>query len=167
MPASNATGIGGIEARHEWNGGFVLNNHVVVPQARLEKITGLHSLPESDDVREPWSGGQGELVFPSYKRGRTILYEGTIYGFDHYTMATHRWAMLQAFDDQNNEYKMRVIPAEGGGPVWYYYARVIHLDIDDEVTVSIQEFLGGGKPPYRRTFKLGLRQSDPTYTLEV
>lgn len=159
MTYSAGAGPLGLQGRHTWNGIFTLNNlEAGMPYVDLDRITGLFSLPEADDLRDPRVGANGEVIYPSFTRGKTITYEGRliaanegIYGF--------RWFMLGAFaNNQSNEGQMVITPhpAWGGGG-WGFNARVLALDIDDEVTVESLQALPS---PYQLNFVLSLRMRD-------
>src|SRR4051812_25808791 len=70
-------GVPGIEGQHIFND-LVTFNTPTVPRMKLDKITGLHDLPEIDDTREQNYGRAGEQVYPVNTRGRTITYEGRL-----------------------------------------------------------------------------------------
>ena len=65
MAVAIIDGILGLEARHRWNGIFLLNDlEGGLPRTKLTRITGIHSLPEADDEREPRTAMIGEWIFP-------------------------------------------------------------------------------------------------------
>src|SRR4051812_8794110 len=130
MPYSAVAGPLGLQGRHTWNGLFTLNDiNSGLPHVNLDQITGLFSLPESDDLRDPRIGANGEVLYPSFTRGKTITYEGKLIAANENIYA-YRWQMLAAFaGNQSNEGTMVITPhpAWGGGG-WSFDARVLALD---------------------------------------
>lgn len=111
----------------------------VFPLFKVEHISGLMGGGESGDRRDNKVGGQGEIPRRSFRRGKTITYEGL-------TQATTRAGLRQAeaslnasLDDQMGEGLMIVTPHplyDGSGAYRYFSARAITCEIDDEITFS-------------------------------
>ena len=163
MPAYDpAAGPLGLQGRHQWNGGFILNHlEGGLPYADLDTITGLFSLPEADDSRDPRIGANGEVVYPTFTRGKTVTYEGRIITVDE-SIYAYRWAMLGAFADQNNEGTMTITPHPSwGGGGWQFQARVLTLDIDDDIIVDA---LTARPSPFELHFILSLRMHNNDFT---
>lgn len=153
-------GILGIEAIHNWRGLVDLNTQTGLPRIEVDRVTGLHALPEADDNREPATGRIGEVTYPSLPRGKTITYEGTIYGRTLYDLRAHSALLRGACAERSAEGWMQVNPDPTiGGAALGYAARVLALDMDDEQTVGV----GTMPSEYQRHFVLSLRQSDPRY----
>jgi hypothetical protein len=151
----------GLQGVHTWNSGFALNNIVGgLPHVNLDSITGLFSLPELDDLRDPVIGANGEVIYPSYTRGKTVTYEGRLISADE-SIYAYRWAMLAAFANQTDEGTMRITPHPTWGTGgWYYKARVLTLEIDDEIFV---DKLQTQPSPYKLQFTLSLRMRDNSF----
>jgi hypothetical protein len=160
-----AHGILGIEGIHVWNG-VELNRQlsdagaVRWPLVRFNRITGLLGLPEADDNRAPATGRIGEIVYPGFPRGRTITYEGTVYGRDLLELRGAVASLRGTFSERSAQGMMVVKPHPTvGGAQFYYYARPIAFDIDDEQVVGYESMPSA----WQRGFILSLRQADPRY----
>jgi hypothetical protein len=164
-PFTAAHGILGVEAIHLWNG-TELNRQLTDagavrwPLVRFNRITGLLGLPEADDNRAPATGRIGEIVYPGFPRGRTITYEGTIYGRNLQELRGASASLRGSFSERSAQGMMVVKPHPVvGGADFYYYARTLAFDLDDE-----QVFGYEAQPSaYQRNFILSLRQADPRY----
>lgn len=164
-PYTVAHGIVGIEGIHVWNG-VELNRQLTDagatrwPLIMFERISGLHSLPEAEDNRAPATGRIGEVVYPSLPRGRTITYEGIIYGRTLYELRGAVASLRGSFSDRTNQGGMAVHPHPGiGGQEFYFFARPLAFDVDDEQVVGVEAMPSA----YQRRFILSLRQADPRY----
>lgn len=158
MAYTIADGLLGLEGIHRI-GTLDFHYQDTLPRIECERMIGLHALPEADDNREPAYGQIGERIYPSLARGKTITYEGTVYGR---TLSELRTLMNQlrglAGTYRSVEAPINVRPhADIGGTEWVYYARVMALDADDE------QLLGPEAMPtaFQRPFILTLRQSNP------
>jgi hypothetical protein len=148
---SIASGPPGIEVAHQW-GTFVLNDRSARPaRVRLQRITGLHALGEVDDNRVTSSGQRGEVILPGARRGKTVVYEGSIQSKTLDALRTTTTAMLAAFREASDEGTMAIL----GSVTWFFRARVTDLAIDDEQTGGLERVW-----PFERTFTLTLRLSD-------
>jgi hypothetical protein len=154
-----ADGPPGLEAVHSWNGGIALNTQGSLPRIKLDRLTGYHSLPDADANFADFTGRRGERALPSLERGKTITYEGRIFGRSFEELRRQINLMRASFRDRSREYEMRVIPADG--TVWFYTARVLELSIDDEQTQ------GPWFRTWQRQFILGLRQMDPRFYVDL
>ena len=91
MTYTAAAGPLGLQGRHQWNSGFILNDlEAGLPYAKLERVTGLFSLPELTDLRDPVVGGNGEVTYPSYTKGKTVTYEGKLITIDGEGLYSYR-----------------------------------------------------------------------------
>jgi hypothetical protein len=164
MAFTVAHGILGIEGIHRIADLVDLgDNESPLPRIEIDRITGLHSLPEADDNRENRYGQGGELVYRSLARGRTITYEGRILAADLYALrALTRNFRHAASSGRLGELAVVVRPhAAIGGVSHTYRARTLALEIDDEQLVGYEAM----PTPYQRGFIFTLRQSDPRYYL--
>lgn len=164
MPPYVATsGPLGLIGRHSWNSVFTMNNlEGGLPMVDLDRITGLFSLPDMDDVRDPRIGANGEVIYPTFTRGKTITYEGRLITPDANSLHAYRWTMLSSFADQSNEGTMVITPnpAWGSGG-WSFQARVLALEIDEEIiTTSMTK----APSPYQVHFILSLRMRNNVFT---
>lgn len=156
-------GILGLEAVHRLADRVDLNTQTGLPRIELDRITGLHSLPDADDNREATYAMTGERVFPSLNRGRTITYEGRLLAQDLHGL---RWMGMQlryaATVGRLSETSVVVTPHPTVGGVTHRYdARILALEIDDTQTRGYEAM----PTPYQREFVLTVRQSDPRYYL--
>lgn len=163
MTYTAAAGPLGLQGRHTWNSAFTLNDlEYGLPQAALDKITGLFSLPDMTDLRDPEIGTNGEVIYPTFTTGKTITYEGRLITADGETLYGYRWEMLQAFADQSNEKIMTITPhPTWGSGGWSYQARCLSLEIDDEYLVTD---INTQPSPYQLHFILGLRMKNNVFT---
>lgn len=153
---SIASGPPGLEVPHTWegaDGNFSLNDlSSAAAQIKLTKITGLFSLPELQDQRGNRAGRRGEVVFPSFGRGKTVVYEGVVRSKSLDGMRVLAQQLRTAFHLRNSEYLMTL----EGSIEWVYYARVLQLDMDEEQITGPDAVWR-----FQRPFTLGLRMSDP------
>lgn len=163
MTYTASAGPLGLQGRHTWNSIFTLNDlEYGLPQVRLDRITGLFSLPEKVDSRDPVIGGNGEITYPSFTRGKTVTYEGRLITVDGEHLYAYRWTMLSAFADQSNEGTMLISPHPSWGTGgWTYQAVVMALDIDDEYLVDSLTTLPS---PYQLHFVLSVRMRNNNFT---
>jgi hypothetical protein len=164
VPFEIADGPPGVEAAHTWNETLILNTDrsAGFPRFKVDRITGWGSLPEADDFREPRTARVGEFALPGNERGRTLVYEGRVQGGELGTpgelvlMRRSIASLRAAFRQRSSEQVMVVTPHPVfGGPQWFFAARVLSLEVDDEQT------RGPNARPWQREFTLSLRQSDP------
>ena len=159
MPTAIADGPGGLECVHQVNG-LDLGEQASFPRYKLDRITGLFSLPEADDDRRPRTAMIGEVTYPSYPRGKTIVYEGRVQSSDLQELREMSTALRSACGERSLELPVYITPdAAWGADHWGYYGRVMQLDMDEEQIVSPLDARG----PYQRRFTLGLRMSDPRF----
>ena len=156
-------GILGLEGIHRIGDELDVNVQTGWPRIELDRITGLHSLPEADDNREPTYAQGGERVYPSLARGKTITYEGRVLGRDIWQLRSKTHALRLACAGgrlMETSFVVRPHPTVGGNS-HRFDARVLSLEVDDEQT------LGNEAMPtaYQRGFVLTVRQSDPRYYL--
>jgi hypothetical protein len=146
----------GLEGTHTW-GGVVLNTDrsLGLPRYKLDRITGLMSLPEAQDFRQPRTGRRGEESYPGAALGKTVVYEGRIQAPTLQDMRLMETELRGAFRKRGREQVMAL--ARPSGPGWFYGATVAQLDIDDEQTRG-----PSAQPtPWQRGFLIGLRLGEP------
>lgn len=157
-------GVLGLEATHEHDAtGLVLNapRELGYPRYRVQKIPGLHSLPEGEDVRDQRYGQLGEKARPSLPRGKTVTYEGEVQAR---TLAELREAcndLRYAFGDRRFEQRINVNPHPDNplGMPMFYRARCTALEIDEEQTFRETRV----PSPWCRPFVLTFRMGDPRF----
>lgn len=161
-PYTIAHGILGLEGIHRLADEIDMNTQGGLPRIQLDRITGIHALPEADDNREPKYGQGGEQVYPSLTRGKTIIYEGRILGADLPQMRAMMHSLRHAASrGRLGETSIVVRPGGFGGVTHSYDARVLALESDDEQTLGLEAM----PTAYQRGFVLTVRQSDPRYYL--
>ncbi|MGZ6587110.1 MAG: hypothetical protein ACXVHX_22705 [Solirubrobacteraceae bacterium] len=148
-------GAGGLWEYHQWNGGIILNGAAGAdPRYFVERIRGLHALPERSDPRNPRVARVGENAYPTNSLGKTVTYEGEILASTVAVLRNARTLMLADFSDTVSEGYMDLLPqTSDDSPVGRFYAKVLSLDIDDDVTNDGSLF--------RRAYSLALRLGDP------
>lgn len=164
---STSDGPPGLEAKHQWNpavgNNFTMNDiEGSYPFVDLVTIQNYYSLPESDDNRIPQTGLEGETILPGKKRGKTITYVGFIIGVTRKGVLGMRRNMVASFSEMDIEGTMYIDPHNSySSHAWEFKARVLALEIDDEIIAkSLKE-----RDPYKLAFDLTLRLSNPFFTL--
>lgn len=145
----------GLEYLHTWNSIITLNEQTGIPRIEIDRITGLWSLPEADDNRAPRTAQDGEIVYPSFRRGKTITYTGRVIAATALSLRALQMGFLGAFGERSDEGTM--VMSHSGAPSYYYIARVLALDMDEEQTFSQDSV----PSPFQRGFDLSLRMSHP------
>lgn len=161
MPVAIADGPLGLEATHTWGPLTTPLNDLDngLPRIRVDRITGLHSLPDADDFRELRSARLGEVVYPGFARGKTVTYEGRLQAASLQSLRQLAHAMRAGFAERSTEQAMTISPHPGyGTQEWFYGARALALDIDE-----IQANGPWQWPQFERPFTLSLRMSDPRF----
>jgi hypothetical protein len=102
--------IPGLEARHSWNAQVLLNDVSVSPRYRLREITGLRSTADPEDNREPATGRRGEVTRRSWRRGKTITYEGQIEAQSLSQLRSGEADLADAFQELDAEGEMLIVP---------------------------------------------------------
>ncbi len=157
------TKVPGLEATHTWNGQVALNsNQGGMPRFRLDRIGGLHSLPDIEDNREPAQGRIGERAWPSLFRGRTVTYEGRIFAATLNDLRVAESDLKAAFGTTaEGQMVINYAPgyAPGAGFAFFYHARCVQLEIPDEQAVAPYAL----PTPFQRPFVVALRMSDPRF----
>jgi len=165
VPFTVDHGILGLEGIHNLNGLLDINVQTGWPRIELDRITGLHSLPEVDDNREPAYARSGERTYLGFIRGKTIVYEGRVLARDLWTLRSLSHELRQACNRVGGSARttegfvvVRPHPTIGGNS-HRYDGRFLSFEMDDEQTV------GNDAMPtaYQRGFVLTIRQSDPRY----
>jgi hypothetical protein len=161
MSVAITDGILGVESQMNWNGGAAILNAGGFPRAKVNRITGLHDLPDADDNRENNTGYAGEQPYVGHARGRTIVYEGVLKAQTLPQLRAYGNALRAAFQDRSGEKVMTHAPHVTWGAIsHFFYARVINWSSPEDQT----SYSGSAMPtPWQRPFVLTLRQSDPRY----
>ena len=161
MPFGIEHGVLGLEGIHRLNNRFDMNLQGVYPRVKIDRITGLHSLPDADDFRENNYGRAGEIEYQSLYRGRTVVYEGRCQAMDLLGLRwiTRTFREAGSFGHLHHGNITVYPPAAIGGVVFEYEPRILSLEIDDEWTRSLHAV----PSPYQREFILTVRSGDPRY----
>jgi hypothetical protein len=153
----------GREVKHQW-GTLVLNDRQPAGGAGryvIDKLTGWYSLPEIEDARRSSGSKRGEVVLPTYPRGKTVVYEERIEAKTLPAWRSAYRALASAFQFRNEEGYMYLL----GSPVeWFFRARVMQMDADDDPAN-----IDPRRPwPLTGGFQIGLRLGDArTYALPL
>jgi hypothetical protein len=157
-PVSTLAGILGKEARHQWNDSVTMGDLTDSPRVKLDAIGGLQSLPDPEDIRESAMGRRGEITRNSFRRGKTVVYEGRVQAR---TLAALRQLMseLASGFDSLAEGRMLVTPhpdyAEGFSR--FYNTRALTFEPGDE---ELNPF---ARWQFQQPFALALRMSDARF----
>lgn len=165
MTVALADGPLGLEAKHVWvpatGPAVVLNDlTVALPRVKVDRISGLHALPDVGDSREPRTASVGETIYPVYPQGKTITYEGRIMGRTLAEMRSLGQTLRSGFGERSSEGIMTLSPQAGyGSGEWHYSARSMAFTMDDEQTLGEET-----RPtPFQRNFIATVRASDPRF----
>lgn len=130
----------------------------VFPRYWVEKIGGLRSTGDSNDTRDGKVQQQGEIPRPSYRRGKTVTYEGIIQCTS--LVQLHIWSenLKAAFDDETAEGLMICLPPgpDASGTYAYFWAKSIACEIADELAFSPNRVFTGG---HERRFVAAVRSA--------
>lgn len=155
----------GLEGRHQWLSAVaglsaMLNDLAAVPRIKVDKIPGFYSAADAEDNRQAKTGRRGDLVLPSYTRGKTITYEGRVQARSLIECREVAAGLRGAVAERNLEGTMEITyhPDYATG-VWHYEARVIAFDEDEEFTAPRTH----PKGPWQHRFVLSLRMSDDRF----
>lgn len=163
MAVDLGDGVLGLEAVHRWQDGewyaLSIGDMAANPRFKLDRISGLHSLPEADDNRANRTGMIGEIAYPSDIHGKTVVYEGRVQAKTLKGLRDASQDLRLAFSGRNALGRMEVSPHASYGALQHFYGgRVLQLDMDDE------QFTGAHNVwPYQRRFILGIRMLDPRF----
>jgi hypothetical protein len=113
----------------------------VFPRYMVDHTTGLMSSGESGDRRDNKVRAQGEIPRRSFRRGKTITYEGLTQATTRAELREAEATLSAAFDDQTGEGLVIATPHPDNpdydsGDFSYYPAKAITCEIDDEITFS-------------------------------
>lgn len=111
----------------------------VFPRYWVDHIGGLQGGGESGDRRDNKVRAQGEIPRRSFRRGKTITYEGLTQAPTRAELRQAEADLSAAFDDQETEGLMVVTPHplyDASGDYRYYPARALTCEIDDVLTFS-------------------------------
>lgn len=112
----------------------------IYPQHRLSRIGGLSGTGESGDIRDLRVGSEGEIPRRSFRRGKTITYEGDTIALTRQSLRSAEAAIRLAMARQGDEGFVVVQPHptyDASGDFRYYSARALTAEIDD---VAISPF---------------------------
>lgn len=162
-------GPGGLNHNHKWNGVFSINDKTAaLPRVILDPqdgITGLFDTADHADKREDRTAQIGESLYPTYPRGKTVVYKGELEAISEPALNRLRQQMRAAFAaGMSTPRLMEIIPNPAfGDDVWGYIARVLPggLTIDER----IYRTFGHPRGAYARTFQLSVRMQDPRFLL--
>jgi hypothetical protein len=166
MITSLAAGPQGLEGTWRWERNWldpsfqiILNDREgAFPRTKFDRITGMYSVGELEDLRMSRVGAIGEIAYPAMMRGKTFTIEGRVQALTLESLRTHSLALRSAFADRRHEGVLEVVaPGETDG--WRCVARVLTLDMDD-----VQERPPTAVPsPWQRSFVMTVRMSDPRW----
>lgn len=148
-------GAGGLWEVFLWDDLFELNTQAGRDRIRIDRITGLHSLPDTTDPRAVRVGRIGENTYPSSFAGKTVVIEGEIVASSVALLRAMRTEFVAAFADTISEHTMGLVPQASAyhvSPTAYFTCKVLALEVGPEEQISNQ---------YTRPFVLSLRLADP------
>lgn len=154
----------GLEAIFVWDrdgsNEFDMNDTSGYPRVKLRRIGGLTSLGDSEDVRELAVGRAAEIARRSFRRGKTITFEGALQAQTLSDLRELEGEMRAAFHDQLVEKRLAIVSPPFVDPPeeFFLYARSLGLEID-ESQGSPQRTSKG----WERNFVLSIRQGDSRY----
>lgn len=130
----------------------------VSPWFKVIRITGLHSIGDAEDNRDPRIGGLGEITRPSQRRGKSCTFEGSIQAASLRELREARDTLAAAFSDLTREGRMDCVWAAGNvefedAPPVFFEARALLAEVVEEQ----------GTKGWNRPFVIGLRLGDPRH----
>lgn len=123
----------------------------LLPVFKVEAIDGLAGSGDSGDRRDVRVGAQGEIPRRSYRRGKTITYEGRTLAPTRAALRDAEAQLVRAFDDQSDEGLVIVRPHklyDPGVHFRYFPARALTCEISDAATFSPGRRTGGHESPF-------------------
>ena len=163
MAFTVADGILGLEGI--WNVASTLDINVqgALPRVKLDRVVGLHGLPEIDDHREANYAQAGEQVYITNNRGKTIGFEGRVQGRTLGELRNLSVLLRLAFSHtRQTEGDFTCRPnAAVGGPTWKLRGRTLSFELDDEQLLARTAV----PTPWQRSFIASVRMGDPRYFL--
>jgi len=162
MPIIDQTqGILGTEARFLWRGLTLNDKEASLPKTICRAVRGLYSARDSDNITDKKSSNPGEVLFPSFSRGKTLSYEFTLYAADLPSLRAEIDVIRSAFVvDLSNAYPMIHQPHPSlGTQEWGYDARVTAFDMDEVDPTSEDDAIS----EYQIGFSVALRNFDGRY----
>jgi Phage tail protein len=155
---STDAGVLGIEARHQWNSGVVLGDDGASPRVKIEAVSGLRSLPEAEDNREPASGRRGEKVRSGFRRGKTLAYELLLQARSLADLRQLATELAGTFDSLS-EGRMLVTPDPDyiAGFSRFFRGRALSLDEGPEILNPDAAW------QFQQPFALGIRMADARF----
>jgi hypothetical protein len=154
-PEQGALGVYGLEARHSW-GELAMNDLTVWPRYKLDDISGLHDLPDSDEAADGGYSRTGEVPRSSFLRGKTVVYSGRVQAETQASLKVARSALISAVASRQVG-RMDVTPhpdyADGGQ---FFHARPISCVCPDKAIKP-----NAMPTAYQRPFVVSFRLFDP------
>lgn len=128
------------------------------PRFKVTRVSGLMNLGDAEDKADLPVRRIGELSRLSFRRGKTVTYEGRVEARSLRQLREAEATFREAFADESREGRMDVTPHPlnedfFGVPAKFYTARALGCDIIDQQ----------GSNSYRRPFVAALRLHDPLY----
>lgn len=164
MPTAIADGPLGLEAIHVLHGRWAnvyLNDLAAYPRFELDRISGLHSLPEAEDQRYSPVGVPGEIPLPSQVRGKTLTYEGRIVAHNAQEMRQQAAFLRNMAAERSVEVRIDITPHPAYGDIqWWFGARTTAYDSDEEIK---ETSLSAYPSPHQRDFTWSVRMSDARF----
>lgn len=156
---SVASGIPGVEVKHQWNGA-ILNDLAARPtRIRLLKITGIHGMAPSSPQAIENVERSGEYPLPTYTGSKDVIYEGIIESKTLDGLRVFGTNLRGAFRNKDAILPMQML----GAVKWQWSARCIAYDSDDEQTAS-----NDARWRFARNFTVGFRLYDPrAYAIDL
>lgn len=133
-------------------------NVQVWPRHTIKTISGLHSIGEPENRADLPVRRMGEIGRLSYRRGKTVSYEGWIKAKTLRSLREAEAAFRAAFADEGAEGRMYVTPHPlnpdwSGVPQKFYVARSLGAEVVDSQDTE----------NYKRRYLVALRLHDPRY----
>jgi len=150
----------GLEGEHAWNG-LTMNKLNVWPRFKLDKISGLWGAWEYDNNVAPRTGSKGLRLYPSYRRGKSVVYEGRMGGRDLGELDAGRAAFDAAMNSTaaglNVERVLTISPRSGfAGSVKNLAGYLLQAEMDEEQVFGRTHVFGGVFTPWVREFTVGI-----------
>jgi hypothetical protein len=150
----------GLEGRHRWDDKITLNDKSAWPRYNCQRITGLYSLGDAENLSDAPVGRSGEIPRRSFRRGKTISYEGNVEARSARELRGAIRDLKAAFADLATEKQMSITPhASYSAGSTYFFARAMDCSVVEELVVGPSHRTRG----HMRPFAVSVRASDQRY----
>lgn len=152
-PATIAEGVLGREGYLVWNGFSINVMDGSWPRYKIDEITGLWDKPDADNNSAPNTARDGETMYPSALRGKTVVYTGLIIAQNLPQLRVAMNNYKKAFTGNALGFLTIKPPVARGGVEWTSVGRVLSA-----TATEVRDLPEGTRPsPWQAEFVLSIR----------